>query len=70
MLTGLPQVHFQMLFSHLVASSVLARQKIKFYSLLPGQLGSFPRLCYDFGGVMPIPQQSFKSFVNAKLKEA
>ena len=26
--------------------------------------------CYDFGGVTPIPQQSFKSFVDAKLKEA
>ena len=45
MLTGLPQVHYQMLFSHLVALSVLARQKIKIYPPLPGQLGSFPRLC-------------------------
>ena len=25
--------------------------------------------CYDFGGVMPIPQQSLESFVNAELKE-
>ena len=25
--------------------------------------------CYDFGGVMPIPQQSLESFINAELKE-
>ena len=26
--------------------------------------------CYNFRGVTPIPQQSYKSFVDAKLKEA
>ena len=48
--TCLPQLHFQMLISHLVGLSILARQMIRFYSPFPGQLGCFPMVCLHNSG--------------------